>query len=143
MKNRDTIYFIDANIPMYAHGGEHPYRRPCQMVLTLLARGEIRGVTDSEVHQEIIYRYLALERAHEAQQVSSDFLVLVPDVLPFTRREVEKMIELISLYPALPARDLVHLAMMINHELTHIISVDVHFDQVKEIERVDPTSLAM
>jgi predicted nucleic acid-binding protein len=138
MMKRDTIYFIDANVPMYAHGRHHPYRRPCQRVLTLLARGEISGVTDSAVHQEIIYRYLSLERAHEAQQVSSDFLTLVPGILPFTRREVEKMIDLTAIHAALPTRDLVHLAIMINHDLTHIISVDTHFDQVEEIKRVDP-----
>ncbi len=109
MMKCDTICFIDANVPTYAHGRHHPYRRPCQRVLTLLARGEISGVTDSAVHQEIIYRYLALERAHEAQQVSSDFLTLVPGILPFTRREVEKMIDLTSIHAALPTRDLVHL----------------------------------
>lgn len=63
-------------------------------------------------------------------------MTLVPGILPFTRREVEKMIDLTSIHAALPTRDLVHLAIMINHDLTHIISVDTHFDQVEEMKRV-------
>jgi predicted nucleic acid-binding protein len=36
------------------------------------------------------------------------------------------------------ARDVLHTAVMHNHQLTHIISTDQHFDQIDGITRLDP-----
>jgi len=41
-------------------------------------------------------------------------------------------------YPGLGARDLVHVSVMLDNGLTRILSTDRHFDQVDEIERIDP-----
>jgi predicted nucleic acid-binding protein len=50
--------FIDANVPMYAVGREHPLREPCRLVLQRIVDGDLAACTDSEVHQEILYRLL-------------------------------------------------------------------------------------
>jgi predicted nucleic acid-binding protein len=39
------------------------------------------------------------------------------------------------------ARDLLHAAVMQNHQLTHIISTDQHFDKIEGIARLDPQAL--
>jgi hypothetical protein len=56
----DPTYFIDANIPMYAAGAEHPLKRPCIAILEAIAHDELAAVTNVEVVQEILYRYSAL-----------------------------------------------------------------------------------
>ena len=50
--------FIDVNIPMYAAGTPHPLREPSQRVIMAIAIGRLDAVTDAEVLQEILYRYL-------------------------------------------------------------------------------------
>ena len=54
--------FIDANVPIYAAGREHPYKQPCARILRILADDPQSFVTDSEVLQEIMHRYLASGR---------------------------------------------------------------------------------
>ena len=137
----DTRIFVDANVPMYAHGAPHPYRRPCQEALRRIVAGDLLAVTSSEVVQEIIHRYLSLKRRRQAVQVAGDFMTVVSAVLPVTQRDIEQALRLISRYPQLPARDLLHVAVMLNNGITHILSADAHFDLVEEVERLDPASL--
>ena len=54
--------FIDANVAIYAAGGAHPYKEPCSRVLRMAAADPQQFVTDSEVLQELMHRYLASGR---------------------------------------------------------------------------------
>jgi predicted nucleic acid-binding protein len=49
---------VDTNVPMYAAGKSHHLKEPCQRVILAIAKGELNAVTDTEVFQEILYRYL-------------------------------------------------------------------------------------
>jgi len=138
----DARIFIDANVPMYAHGAPHTYRQPCQVLLQRITVENIPVVTSSEVVQEILHRYLSIRRPHQAIQVASDFMTIVPSVLPVTQSDIEYALRLIPSYPTLPARDLLHVAVMLNNDITQILSADAHFDQVEEVERLDPVSFA-
>ena len=51
--------FLDANVPIYAAGREHPLKAPCVRVLELAAERPYDFVTDAEVLQELLHRYLA------------------------------------------------------------------------------------
>ena len=52
--------FIDANVPIYAAGRDHPYKGPCARILRILADDPQSFLTDSEVLQEMMHRYLSL-----------------------------------------------------------------------------------
>ena len=54
--------FIDANVPIYAAGGDHPYKEPCAQILRMAAEEPQSFVSDSEVLQELMPRYLASGR---------------------------------------------------------------------------------
>ena len=59
---RNELLFIDTNVVMYARGKEHPYRASCGRIILEIATGSFREnfgipVTDTEVFQEILYRY--------------------------------------------------------------------------------------
>jgi uncharacterized protein len=140
--NLPDLVMIDSNIPMYAAGQEHRYRLPCRQVLERILNGELNAATNVEVHQEILYRYLALGQPARARQVSEDFQDLVPDVLPVTVAEIARSRELSIKYPGLPSRDLVHLAVMLSNGIDTIISADRHFDGLSGIKRLDPLQLA-
>lgn len=41
-------------------------------------------------------------------------------------------------YPDLKARDLIHVTVMLDNGISHILSTDRHFDQVDKVQRIDP-----
>lgn len=86
--------FVDANVPMYAVGREHPLREPCRSVLQQIVDGELAVCTDSEVHQEILYRYWSLGQSARGIAFSSNFHGVVNIVLPVTSTDVTTAREL-------------------------------------------------
>src|SRR5258706_16339815 len=53
---------IDSNIPMYLVGADHPHKADARRLLeSAIGAGE-RLVTDAEVLQEILHRYVAIDR---------------------------------------------------------------------------------
>jgi uncharacterized protein len=134
----DERYFIDANVPMYAVGADHPLKRPCLAVLRAVARGDLLAVSDAEVHQEILHRYTVLGDRRRAVEVSGLFLQAVPDVLSVTRADVEQAARLLDAHANLPVRDAVHAAVMARHGVRLIVTADRHFEGVPGVVRVDP-----
>ncbi|MDR7464863.1 MAG: type II toxin-antitoxin system VapC family toxin [Armatimonadota bacterium] len=134
----EAIHFIDANVPMYAAGGEHPLKAPCVAILEAVARREMTAVTDAEVLQEMLHRYTAPQQRQRAAEVCRLFLKVVPDVLPVTREAIERALDLHLRIPHLQARDSLHAAVMLGHGVTRIISADRHFDGVPDLSRIDP-----
>ncbi len=135
------LMMVDSNVPMYAAGQEHPYRNPCRRVLERIVAGELEAVTNVEVHQEILHRYIAIGLTAKGREVSQDFQYIVPLVLPVSLDEIELARDLSARYPELPARDLVHLSVMLNHGIEVVVSADRHFDRCSEIRRLDPSAL--
>ena len=140
MAPKREVYFIDANVPMYAVGVEHPLKGPCVAILEAIARGQLQAVTDAEVLQELLHRYTALGERTRAVEVCRLFLQVVPEVLPITGEVIEEALELHLQYPQLPARDSLHWAVMRCHDLRHLISADRHFDGLPDLERLDPAA---
>jgi predicted nucleic acid-binding protein len=132
------VHFIDVNVPMYAAGGPHPLRTPCIDVLQAVVQGDIEAVTDAEAHQEIYYRYMSLRRLDLAKAVSDRFMTIVPTILPIGKAEIRLLADLADAYPALQARDLIHLAAMRTQGLTRIITTDTGFATVPDIIRIAP-----
>ena len=100
--------------------------------------GDITAITNVEVHQELLHRYLAIGLAAKARQVSEDFEAIVPQILALSIADLRLARDLSTKYAGLPARDLLHVASMLNNGLRDIISADRHFDAVTEVRRLDP-----
>ena len=65
------MIFVDSNIPMYLVGADHPQKTDAQR---LLERAIVAGeslVTDVEVFQEILHRYVATDRRDAIAPASS------------------------------------------------------------------------
>ncbi|MCY3892236.1 MAG: hypothetical protein OXF65_02960 [Acidimicrobiaceae bacterium] len=56
------MIFIDSNVPMYLVGAAHPNKDRTVAVLTRLVQSGETLVTDIEVYQEILHRYVAIGR---------------------------------------------------------------------------------
>lgn len=140
MKNR---VFIDTSVFMYARGKDHPLRTPCSNIIFAMARDGALGkygvpVVNTEVLQEILYRYVMIEKGDTGLSICRDIEALELDVLPVTKDDMNRTFELFERYRSkkLPPRDLIHAAVMINNGISHIVSADKHFDSIKEIKRV-------
>jgi predicted nucleic acid-binding protein len=133
-----VTFFLDTNVFLYAAGGEHPQRSPCQDVLRRVARGEIAATTSSEVVQEILYVLTRRGLRHEALQLARNILKMFPAMLEVGSREMAVACDLLETRSALPPRDAVHAATMLTHQVTAIITADEHFEQVPKLRRVSP-----
>ncbi len=136
----EAPYFLDVNVPMYAAGKDHPYKNSCVWVMTEIANGRLDTVINTEIIQEVLYRYGAIQQWQIAVQMAQNLLDLVPTVLSVTSNDMKTAVSLFTQYAphGVKARDLLHTAVMQNHQLTHIISTDKHFDQIDDITRLDP-----
>ena len=56
------MILIDSNIPVYLVGGPHRHKSDAEQLLEKLASDRQRLVTDAEVLQEIMDRYVAINR---------------------------------------------------------------------------------
>jgi predicted nucleic acid-binding protein len=130
--------FVDANIPMYAAGAEHPLKGACLTILEWAAKHPLDVVTDAEVLQEILHRYLAIGQHDRATEVAILFSRTVPEALPVTKQVVLRAIRLSQDHPSLQARDAIHAAVMELHRIPRIVSADRHFDGLPGIIRIDP-----
>ncbi len=135
--------FIDANAPIYAAGGEHRYKDPCTRILREVAQDPQRFVTDSEVLQELLHRYLALGRWKLGKTVVLAFAELMRGrIEPILADDVVAAAHLADSYPVVSARDLVHTAVMQRLGTTQIITADTDFDCLDGITRLDPVRIA-
>ena len=136
------VVFIDTNVPIYAAGRAHPLKGPCAQVLLLVAEHSQTFVTDAEVLQELLHRYLALRLWPQGRDVFRRFSDLMQGrVEAVQAADVEHAAGLADVHQELGGRDLLHVAVMDRLEVRRIISADTGFDRLQELERLDPAQL--
>lgn len=140
---KSEIALLDANIPMYAAGREHPYKGSCVWVMTEIAEGRIQAAIDTEIIQEILYRYGAIKHPQVGISMAKRLLEIVPMIYPILPADARLAVGLFERYSAqkVQARDVLHAAVMLNNGLRDILSTDTHFDHIKGIRRLDPQAL--
>jgi uncharacterized protein len=121
---------------MYLVGASHPHKADSQRVLEQLISEGVRLVTDAEVLQEILHRYVAIERRDAIQPAFDTILGVVDEVLPVDLDSVERAKTILLGQRRLSARDALHVAVMERNEIGQILSFDAAFDDVPGIERL-------
>ena len=121
---------------MYLVGAEHPNKITTRRLLErAIADGE-RLVSDAEVLQEILHRYVAIARRDAIQPAFDALLKVVDEVFAVEQRDVERAKDLIQGSRDLSARDAIHAALMERNGVTVILSFDAGFDQVPGLRRL-------
>ena len=130
------MIFVDSNIPMYLVSASHQHKVDAQrLVERVIVRNE-RLVTDAEVLQEILHRYVAIERRDAIQPAFDVVLGIVDEVFPIELEDVERAKTTVMNRAAVSARDAVHVAVMERRGITRILSFDRGFDRVPGIQRI-------
>lgn len=130
------MILVDSNIPMYLIGAPHPHKTDAQRLLEKLVSERRRLVTDAEVLQEILHRYVAISRRDAIQPAFDALLGVVDEVLAVERATAERAKEIVLGHPRLSARDAVHLAVMEQHEIGSILTFDTGFDGFPGVTRL-------
>jgi hypothetical protein len=130
------VILIDSNIPMYMVGTAHPHKIDSQRLLEQLVSERRRLVTDAEVLQEILHRYVAINRRDAIQPAFDALLGIVDQVLDVNLTAVERARAIVLGHPRLSARDALHLAVMEQHGIEQILSFDTGFDGFPGIVRL-------
>ncbi|MDE2906525.1 MAG: type II toxin-antitoxin system VapC family toxin, partial [Acidobacteriota bacterium] len=99
------MILIDSNVPMYLVGAAHPHKADAQRLLERLAIDNRRLVSDVEVLQEILHRYVAIDRRDAIQPAFDALLGVVDQVLPITVETLHSARDIVLGSPALSARD--------------------------------------
>jgi uncharacterized protein len=130
------VILVDSNIPMYLVGAPHPHKTDAQRWLEKLLSERQRLVTDAEVLQEILHRYVAIARREAIQPAFDALLGAVDEVLAVDQPAVERAKEIVLGHRHLSARDAVHLAVMERHSIDRILTFDSGFDGFPGITRL-------
>ena len=130
------MILVDSNIPMYLVGAAHAHKGDAQRLLERVVGERERLVTDAEVLQEILHRYVAIDRRDAIQPAFDVLLGVVDQVLGVDRSIVERAKQIVLGYQRLSARDAVHLAVMEHHGIERIMTFDSEFDEFPGITRL-------
>ena len=119
------MIFVDSNVPMYLVGAPHPNRERLEDFLRY--QPEEDYVASAEVYQEILHRFVAIDRR---QAITDAFMLLddlVVSVFPVQRSDVDTAREIAIGQPDLSARDCLHLAVMQANGVDRILTFDSGF----------------
>jgi len=130
------VILVDSNIPMYLIGGHHPHKTEAQRLLEKLIRDRQRLVTDAEVLQEILHRYVAINRRDAIQPAFDALLGMTDQVLAIDRKVIERAKQIVLEYRRLSARDAVHLSVMEQNGIEQILSFGPGYDSFPGVARL-------
>ena len=130
------MILVDSNIPMYLVGAPHVHKSDARRLLEKVVSERQSLVTDAEVLQEILHRYVAIDRRDAIQPAFDALIGIVDQVLAVDRSIAERAKQIVLGYRQLSARDAVHIAVMEHHGIEQIMTFDSGFDGFPGIVRL-------
>ena len=138
-----VVYFVDANVPIYAAGQPGEFKEACQGILEAAVTGQLRLASDVEVVQELTHRFWRGKRLRPGLNIARAFMAAIPLLLPVEVADIVAMTDALTSYPHLSPRDALHYAVMRRNGIHHIITADRHFASLPGIICLDPRELPL
>ena len=95
------MILVDSNVPMYLVGAAHPHKADSQRLLEAAVAGGEKLVTDVEVLQEILHRYVAIARRDAIQPAFDAILGVVDEVFSIETVDAERAKSIVLERPGL------------------------------------------
>ena len=130
------MIFVDANIPMYLVGADHPNKAAARRLLEQAIVDNEPLATDVEVFQELLHRYAAIDRRDAIGPAWEALLGVVDVVHPIEIEDVARARALVERSVGRSARDAIHVAVMERRDIQRIMTFDRAFDRIPGIERI-------
>ena len=128
------MIFVDSNVPMYLVGAPHPNRDRLEEFLR--NRPDEDYVTSAEVYQEVLHRFVAIDRRAVIEDAFRLLDDLVVSVFPIRRDDVDVAKEITMQQPGLSARDSLHLAVMQANGVKRVLTFDEGFSVYRSVTRL-------
>ena len=119
---------------MYLVGAPHPNRERLEAFLR--DRPDEEFVTSAEVYQEVVHRYVAINRRAAILDAFALLDDLVVTVYPISRDDVGAAGRIAEQHAGLSGRDCLHVAVMSTHRVERILTFDAGFDDYPSIMRL-------
>lgn len=128
------MVFVDSNVPMYVVGSPHPNRDRLESFL----RSHVNEVyvSSAEVYQEVIHRYVAINRRQAILDCFSFLDGIAQNVYPITKKDTERAATIALAEHRLSGRDSLHIAVMERYGVERILTCDEGFDLWPGISRL-------
>jgi predicted nucleic acid-binding protein len=123
---------------MYLVGAPHPNKARARVLLEQAVAADQRMVTDAEVLQEILHRYVAIRRLDAIQPALTALLSAVDEVIPVEAADVLAARDLLLAATPVSARDALHVSLMRRHGIDSILTFDTGFDRIPGVRRFGP-----
>lgn len=132
------MIFIDTSVLVYAAGGEHSYRQPCQKIVDLIGDGSLIATTTPEVIQEFAHVHARRRERSPALRVAQDFAELLAPLRCSEEEHLIDGLELWTRYDSLGAFDAVLAAVALDSRYATLVSADKAFTHVPGLHHVVP-----
>jgi len=126
------VILVDSNVPIYLVGSDHPNKTTARLLLEVAVARRERLVTDTEVIQEILHRYAAIDRRTFIEPALDALLGVVDEVYPIELADVTRAQDIV-LSSRLSERDAIHVAIMQRHGIARIMTFDDDFAKLPGI----------
>ena len=136
------MILIDANVPIYAHGREHPYREPCRAIINQIYAEQQSYAVDTETLQEVLHYYTRQGEVNRGIELVEDLMPRFTEIIPITAAEISVAMRILAETTDISARDAIHAAVVFENSLEGIVSADGDFDRIPGLRRFDPIALA-
>jgi uncharacterized protein len=118
------VIFVGSNVPMNRVAGAHARTVGAERVLQHAVSGCERLVTHTEVLQEILHRYVAIERRDAIQPAFDALPGVVDEVFSIDLGAVDRAKAMVFGNRRLSARDALHVEVMEREGVQRIMSFD-------------------
>jgi len=121
-------------------GAAHPLRDPCRAIVTAVDAGEVAASTTVEVIQEFCHVRARRRNRADAAALARSYAELFSPLLVVDRDDLIDGLELFDQVGSLGAFDAVLAATARRHGADALVSADVEFATVADLQHLDPAS---
>lgn len=132
-------FLYDTSIFVYALGGEHTYREPCREIVRMAAVGDLQGEASGDLLQELVHQRVHRTGDRHGAAEAARNVTKLAWWHPVEPNDVQRGIDLFEAHDNLDARDAIFAALAINRGIDAILTTDRAFDEIGDLERIDPT----
>lgn len=137
-----TRLLFDTAVFLYARGAEHPYREPCRLLLRQIQMGKVRSEASVEMVQEYVHVRLRRGGSRATVMAEARAVAAACRLHQFDQSVLTLSLVLLERHAGLDARAAVHAATALTAGVDLVVSPDRGFDEVRELERLDPLDAA-
>jgi predicted nucleic acid-binding protein len=116
--------FVDTNVIMYAVGADHPHREEARAFFESGIESGEPLCTSAEVLQELLHAYLRVDRLETLDAALTLAKARIATIWPVESDDVEVARALVDRFPALGARDLLHVACCRRRDVMSVRTFD-------------------